>query len=234
MPGETWAVVVAAGAGDRLAADRPKAFVRLGGRTMLAWSLAMLDDHDLIDGIIMVIPEEYEERASLLADDLCATKIAAAVPGGGTRPESVAAGVACVPDGAEFVLVHDAARPLTPPEVVDRVVAALRDGAQGVVPALAMADTVKRVGPDGNVAETLERGALRAVQTPQGFPAAVLREALAGHTADATDCASMVEALGRTVVCVDGDERAFKVTTPADLARAEQLAGAGDDDSSVS
>ena len=170
MPGETWAVVVAAGAGDRLAADRPKAFVRLGGRTMLAWSLAMLDDHDLIDGIVMVVPEEYEERASLLADDLCATKIAAAVPGGATRPESVAAGVACVPDGAEFVLVHDAARPLTPPEVVDRVVAALRAGAEGVVPALAVADTVKRVGPDGSVAETLERGALRAVQTPQGFP----------------------------------------------------------------
>ena len=198
MPGEIWAVVVAAGAGDRLAADRPKAFVRLGGRTMLAWSLAMLDDHDLIDGIVMVVPEEYEERASLLADDLCATKIAAAVPGGATRPESVAAGVACVPDGAEFVLVHDAARPLTPPEVVDRVVAALRGGADGVVPALAMADTVKRVGPDGSVAETLERGALRAVQTPQGFPAPILREALAAHTRDATDCASMVEALGRS------------------------------------
>ena len=181
MPGETWAVVVAAGAGDRLAADRPKAFVRLGGRTMLAWSLAMLDDHDLIDGIVMVVPEEYEERASLLADDLCATKIAAAVPGGATRPESVAAGVACVPDGAAFVLVHDAARPLTPAEVVDRVVAALRAGADGVVPALAVADTVKRVGPDGSVAETLERGALRAVQTPQGFPVAVLREALAAH-----------------------------------------------------
>ena len=104
------------------------------------------------------------------------------MPGGATRPESVAAGVACVPDGAEFVLVHDAARPLTPPEVVDRVVAALRGGAEGVVPALAVADTVKRVGPDGSVAETLERGALRAVQTPQGFPAAVLREALAAHT----------------------------------------------------
>ena len=93
------------------------------------------------------------------------------------------------------------------------------------MPALALADTVKRVGPDGSVAETLERSALRAVQTPQGFPAAVLREALAAHTADATDCASMVEALGRSVVCVDGDERAFKVTTAADLARAEQLAG---------
>jgi 2-C-methyl-D-erythritol 4-phosphate cytidylyltransferase len=224
MPaGETWAVVVAAGSGERLAADRPKAFVRLGGRTMLAWSLAMLDDHDLIDGIVMVVPEEYEERASLLADDLCATKIAAAVPGGATRPASVAAGLSCVPESAAFVLVHDAARPLTPPVVVDRVVAALQAGAEGVVPALALADTVKRVSPDGSVAETLERSALRAVQTPQGFALAVLRSALAEHAGDATDCASMVEQLGRTVVCVDGDERAFKVTTPADLARAEQL-----------
>jgi 2-C-methyl-D-erythritol 4-phosphate cytidylyltransferase len=173
----------------------------------------------------MVVPEEYEERASLLADDLCATKIAAAVPGGATRPASVAAGLACVPDSAEFVLVHDAARPLAPPEVVDRVVAALRAGAEGAVPALPMADTVKRVGADGSVAETLDRGALRAVQTPQGFPARVLRDALAAHAGDATDCASMVEQMGRPVVCVEGDERAFKVTTPADLARAGQLAG---------
>jgi 2-C-methyl-D-erythritol 4-phosphate cytidylyltransferase len=230
VPGETWAVVVAAGAGDRLAADRPKAFVRLGGRTMLAWSLAMLDDHDLVDGIVMVVPEDYEERASLLADDLCATKIAAAVPGGATRAESVAAGVACVPEAAELVLVHDAARPLTPPEVVDRVIAALRSGAEAVVPALAVADTVKRVGPDGSVAETLERAALRAVQTPQGFQAAVLRDALAARAGDATDCASLVEALGKPVICVEGDERAFKVTTPADLARAEQLAGEDEQD----
>jgi 2-C-methyl-D-erythritol 4-phosphate cytidylyltransferase len=193
---------------------------------MLAWSLAMLDDHELIDGIVMVVPEEYEERASLLADDLCATKIAAAVPGGATRPESVAAGLACVPEGAAFVLVHDAARPLAPPEVVDRVVAALRAGAEGAVPALPLADTVKRVGPDGSVAETLDRAALRAVQTPQGFPVSVLREALAEPADEAaTDCASMVERLGRPVVCVEGDERAFKVTTPADLARAERLAG---------
>jgi 2-C-methyl-D-erythritol 4-phosphate cytidylyltransferase len=223
-----WAVVVAAGAGDRLAADRPKAFVRLGGRTMLAWSLAMLDDHDLIDGIVMVVPEEYEERASLLADDLCAMKIAAAVPGGATRPASVAAGVACVPEDAAFVLVHDAARPLTPPVVVDRVVAALRAGAEGAVPALPLADTVKRVGADGSVAETLDRGLLRAIQTPQGFPAGVLREALAAVTDDVTDCASMVERLGRSVVCVEGDERAFKVTTPSDLVRAAQLAAEDD------
>jgi 2-C-methyl-D-erythritol 4-phosphate cytidylyltransferase len=112
---------------------------------------------------------------------------------------------------------------------VDRVVAALRAGADGAVPALPVADTVKRVGPDGSVAETLERGSLRAVQTPQGFPVAVLREALAAHGGDATDCASMVEALGRPVVCVEGDERAFKITTPADLARAVQMAGEDDD-----
>jgi 2-C-methyl-D-erythritol 4-phosphate cytidylyltransferase len=108
-------------------------------------------------------------------------------------------------------------------------VAALRSGAEGAVPALAMADTVKRVRPDGAVSETLERSALRAVQTPQGFPAAILRDALAAHTRDPTDCASMVEALGRIVVCVEGDERAFKVTTRGDLARAQQLAGANHD-----
>jgi 2-C-methyl-D-erythritol 4-phosphate cytidylyltransferase len=229
-PGETWVIVVAAGAGERLAADRPKAFVRLGGRTMLAWSLSMLDDHELVDGIVMVVPEEYEERASLLADDLCAMKIAAAVPGGATRAASVAAGLACVPESAAYVLVHDAARPLVPPAVVDRIVAALRAGAEGVVPALPMTDTVKRIGPDGSVAETLDRGALRAVQTPQGFPLAVLREALAGDHAGATDCASMVERLGRPVVCVEGDERGFKVTTAADLERALQVAAQDDDD----
>ena len=223
-PGETWAIVVAAGAGERLAADRPKAFVRLGGRTMLAWSLSMLDDHELIDGIVMVVPEEYEERASLLADDLCAMKIAAAVPGGATRAASVAAGLACVPGRAAYVLVHDAARPLRPAEVVDRVVAALQAGAEGVVPALPVADTVKRVGPDGSVAETLDRGALRAVQTPQGFPLAILREALAGDQPAAPPIVRAGRALGRAVVCVEGDERAFKVTTAADLDRAVQLA----------
>ncbi len=100
------------------------------------------------------------------------------------------------PRDAAYVLVHDAARPLVPPEVVDRVVAALRPVPQGVVPALPLADTVKRIGADGSVAETLERAALRAVQTPQGFPAAVLRDALAAHAGDATDCASMVERHG--------------------------------------
>ena len=157
-------------------------------------------------------------------------KIAAAVAGGATRPASVAAGVACVPEDAAFVLVHDAARPLVPPEVVDRVSPRCRPAPRASCRRCSVADTVKRVGPDGSVAETLDRGALRAVQTPQGFRAAVLREALAEHADDATDCASMVERLGRPVICVEGDERAFKVTTPADLARAVQLAGEDEDD----
>jgi len=142
---------------------------------------------------------DFEERASLLADDLCAMKIAAAVPGGATRPASVAAGLACVPESAAYVLVHDAARPLVPPEVVDRVIAALRAGAEGVVPALPLADTVKRVGPDGSVAETLERSALRAVQTPQAFRRDALERALAvpdDVLARATDDAWLVVVRG--------------------------------------
>ena len=122
--------------------------------------------------------------------------------------------------------MHDAARPLAPPEVVDRVVAALRAGAEGAVPALPLADTVKRVGPDGSVAETLDRGALRAVQTPQGFPAArCCARRSPRHTADATDCASMVEALGRTRRLRRGRRARLQGHDAADLARAEQLAG---------
>ena len=219
-----WAVVVAAGAGERLDIDRPKAFVRLGSRTILAASLAMLDEHELIDGIVMVVPAGWEDRASLLADDLCSSKISAAVAGGATRADSVACGLECVPDSATHVLVHDAARALTPAAVVDRVIAALAAGADGAVPALAVIDTVKQVGPDSTVAATLDRAALRAVQTPQGFPLGVLRAAIDRRAEVAsTDCSSLVEHCGGRVVCVEGDERAFKITTRPDLARAEQL-----------
>ena len=196
---------------------------------MLAWSLAMLDDHDLIDGIVMVVPEGYEERASLLADDL-------ARPRSPPRcPEAPRAPTRWQPGWRASRRARTSCSCTTPPGRWCRPRSsiasspALRAGAEGAVPALPLADTVKRVGPDGSVAETLDRGALRAVQTPQGFPLAVLREALDERAGDATDCASMVERLGRPVVCVEGDERAFKVTTPADLARAEQLAVADEE-----
>jgi 2-C-methyl-D-erythritol 4-phosphate cytidylyltransferase len=222
-----WAVVVAGGSGERLGADRPKAFAPFGGRTLLSASLQTLDEHPGVDGVICVVPAGWEERTSLLVDDLCADKIAAAVPGGASRAESVRAGLEEVPDAAAFVLVHDAARPLVSIELIDRVLRGLAEGHDGVVPALPLVDTVKRVGPDGAIAETLDRSTLVAVQTPQGFPADVLRRAVAAagdELAGATDCASLVERAGGRVACVEGDPRNLKVTTRDDLRRCEELA----------
>jgi 2-C-methyl-D-erythritol 4-phosphate cytidylyltransferase len=138
------------------------------------------------------------------------------VPGGATRTESVRAGVAEVPDDAAVILVHDAARPLLPEGVVERILAALGEGFDGAVPALPVADTVKRVDRDV-VVETLDRTALVAVQTPQGFVSTVLRSALV--SGEGSDCASLVEAHGGRVKVVPGDERLLKVTTRDDLDR---------------
>ena len=224
---ETWAIVVAAGSGERLGADRPKAFVKFGERTLVAASLETFESHDGIDGIIVAVPEGFETEMSLIADDLGAGKIAAAVAGGASRAESVANALACLPESAHFVLVHDAARPLAGEDLIDRVMAGLAEGADGVVPALPVTDTVKRLGADGTVAETFDRSTLRAVQTPQGFPVERLRSAIerAGvGLAAATDCASLVETAGGRVICVEGDPRNLKVTTAEDLQRALELA----------
>jgi 2-C-methyl-D-erythritol 4-phosphate cytidylyltransferase len=219
-PGETWAIIVGAGAGDRLGADRPKAFVRFRGRTLLAASVAAFDDHEGIDGIVCVVPAGYEERASLVVDDLLADKVSSAVAGGLTRARSVAEGLTAVPQSARFVLVHDAARPLVSSAVIDRVLAGLATGADAVIPGVPLADTVKRV-EGGVVVETLRRDELVAVQTPQGFARVVLAEALAAEFDGATDCASLVERTGRAVTVVDGDPVNYKITTLEDLARAE-------------
>jgi 2-C-methyl-D-erythritol 4-phosphate cytidylyltransferase len=211
----TWAVLVAAGRGDRLGAERPKAFVRLGDLPLLAESLRRLDRCDRIDGVVLVVPPEWEQPAILLAEELGASKVAACVPGGETRSESVRLGVAEVPEEATVIVVHDAARPVLPDDVIPRLLEALALGFDGAVPGLPVADTVKRVR-DGAVAETLVRDELIAVQTPQAFVASVLRAAVGG---DATDCASLVEAAGGRVAVVPGDERLLKVTTSADLER---------------
>jgi len=217
----SWAVLVAAGEGARLGADRPKAFVGLGDEVMLAHSLRMLDDHPALDGIVVVVPEGWEEPATLLADDLAATKVSAAVTGGPSRAESVAAGLAAVPAEADLILVHDAARPFAAPELVSRVLEALGE-ADGAVPGTPVTDTVKRV-EGGRIVETLDRSALVAVQTPQGFRADALRRAFAqagDGLAAATDCAALVEATGGSITVVPGDAANLKVTTPADLAEA--------------
>jgi 2-C-methyl-D-erythritol 4-phosphate cytidylyltransferase len=213
----TWAVLVAAGRGERLGEDRPKAFVRLGDLPLLAEPLRRLDDCEWVDHLVVVAPAEWEEPAILLAEELGASKAGACVAGGETRTESVRLGVAEVPDDAAVILVHDAARPLVPAGLVERLLEALGAGFDGAVPALPLADTVKRVR-DGVVAETLDRDGLVAVQTPQAFVAPVLRRALEGG-GDATDCAALVEAAGGRVTTVEGDERLLKVTTQADLER---------------
>jgi 2-C-methyl-D-erythritol 4-phosphate cytidylyltransferase len=218
--GETWAILVGAGAGDRLGADRPKAFVRFRGRTLLAASLAVFDDHPGIHGIVCVVPAGYEDRATLVVDDLLADKVSAAVAGGATRARSVSQGMVAVPASAAFVLVHDAARPLVTSGVIDRVLAGLAAGADAVIPGVPMVDTVKRVA-GGRVVETLRRDELVSVQTPQGFPRAVLAEALEAEFEGATDCASLAEQIGRVVTVVAGDPGNYKITSPDDLARAD-------------
>jgi 2-C-methyl-D-erythritol 4-phosphate cytidylyltransferase len=211
-----WAVLVAAGRGERLGEDRPKAFVRLGGLPLLAEPLRRLDGSEWIDAVVVVVPPEWEEPAILLAEEIGASKVAACVTGAKTRTGSVRAGVAEVPEDAAVVLVHDAARPVLSDDVVGRVVTALGGGFDGAVPGLPVSDTVKRV--DGDVVvETLVRDHLVAVQTPQAFVAPVLRAALAGG--DGPDCASLVERHGGRVRVVAGDERLLKVTTRADLER---------------
>ena len=219
-----WAVLVAAGRGERLGSDRPKAFAKLGDRPLLAESLERLDSSGWIDAIVIVAPPGWEEPSILVAEEVAASKVASCVAGGETRAESVRAGVAEVAEDATVVLVHDAARPALAEEVLERVLTALNEGWEGVVPALPVADTIKRVR-SGQVVETLPRDELVAVQTPQAFLAPVLREALAGDLAGATDCAALVEARGGRVATVPGDPRLLKVTDADDLALVEALLG---------
>jgi 2-C-methyl-D-erythritol 4-phosphate cytidylyltransferase len=211
-----WALLVAAGSGERLGGERPKAFVGLGELPLLAEPLRRLDESGWVDAIVVAVPRDWEEPAILLAEELAATKVVAVVPGGATRAESVRAALAEVPADALVVLVHDAARPMLGEDVLERVLAPLSEGWDGVVPAVPIADTVKTVEGDA-VTGTLPRAGLVAGQTPQAFVADKLRAAYEGDVAGATDCASLVEAQGGRVKWVEGDPRLLKVTTKADL-----------------
>ena len=219
-----WAVLVAAGSGERFGGKRPKAFANLAGRPLVAESIERLDASPWIEALVVVAPVDWEEPTILLAEELGAGSVRAVVTGGTTRTDSVRAGLAEVPEDTIVVLVHDAARPLLPEDVVERVVGGLADGWDAAVPALPLADTVKR-GKGEAVAETVDRSGLHLVQTPQAFLAGSLRRALGGG-GDATDCAGLVEAAGGRVRLVEGDRRLLKVTTPADLAFVETLLGA--------
>ncbi|AWT56894.1 2-C-methyl-D-erythritol 4-phosphate cytidylyltransferase [Mycolicibacterium smegmatis] len=219
----TVAVVPAAGSGERLRAGRPKAFVTLGGTPLLEHALSGLRASGVIDRIVVAVPPALTDESKLVFGG----EDSVIVSGGADRTESVALALEAAGD-AEFVLVHDAARALTPPALIARVVAALKEGHSAVVPGIAPADTIKAVDANGAVLGTPERAGLRAVQTPQGFHADVLRRAYARAAAGGvTDDASLVEQLGTPVQIVDGDPLAFKITTPLDLVLAEAVLARG-------
>jgi 2-C-methyl-D-erythritol 4-phosphate cytidylyltransferase len=211
-------VVPAAGAGTRLGPGAPKALRLLAGEPLLLHAVRRLRACPEVGPVVVAVPAGAEGEVTAMLAGLGATVVA----GGAERQDSVAAGLAGLPDGVDLVLVHDAARALVPTAVVSAVVRALRDGAEAVVPVLPVADTVKRVDADGVVVATVPRGDLRVVQTPQGFRRAVLERAHSS-SGPVTDDASMVEALGVAVRTVPGDPEAFKVTTAFDLQVAEAV-----------
>ncbi|MCW2540303.1 MAG: ispD [Frankiales bacterium] len=218
------AIIVAAGSGERLGAGRSKALVDLHGRPIVDWSLSTFADHPGVEVIVVVAPSDA-------VDELTAGAAGRAlvVPGGATRQDSVQAGLSALPAQVSHVLVHDAARPLVPPEVISSVIAALHAGLDAVIPVLPVIDTIKRVDANGVVQATVDRASLRTVQTPQGFRRDVLVAAhRCGHERERstiTDDAGLVEAIGRVVQTVPGSELAFKITTPHDLQLAYRLAG---------
>lgn len=211
--GQVWAIVVAGGSGSRFGDSVPKQFLELGGLRVIDWALAAAGA--VCDGVVAVLPAARLDATMPVG--------VVTVAGGPTRSASVRAGLSAVPEDADVIVVHDAARPLADPALFERVVAAVHAGADGAVPGVPVPDTIKRVDPaGGEVLETLDRPTLRAVQTPQAFRAAVLRRAHAGR-GDATDDAALVEAVGGRVVVVAGDPANLKVTGPDDLVRAEAL-----------
>jgi 2-C-methyl-D-erythritol 4-phosphate cytidylyltransferase len=216
-----WAILVAAGRGERLGLDRPKAFANLGDEPLLAEPLRRLDACPWVDAIVVVAPPGWEEPAILLAEEEGCGKVRACVAGGQERSDSVRAGLGEVADDALVILVHDAARPLLTDDIVERVIAPLSEGWDGAVPGLPVGDTLKRVGADGGVEETVSREGLWAVQTPQAFAADPFRRAFSPSNTvlQATDCAGHVEAAGGRIKVVEGDPRLLKVTTVADLDR---------------
>ena len=217
------AVVPAAGRGERLGAGTAKALHVLGTEPMLAHAVRALAAAAVGVVVVAAPPGQADEVRRVLADALAGAELAV-VEGGDTRSASVRRALAALPGSVQVVLVHDAARPLAPVSLVEAVVAAVRAGADAVVPGVGVHDTIKLVDDGGGVVATVDRTALRAIQTPQGFRREVLEAAyLAPDGGEATDDAGHVERQGGRVVVVPGAAEAFKVTRPLDLLLAEAV-----------
>ncbi|MDA3023008.1 MAG: 2-C-methyl-D-erythritol 4-phosphate cytidylyltransferase [Actinomycetota bacterium] len=224
--GRTAALVPAAGRGERLGPGTPKALRQLAGVPMFVHAVNALTESRAVDLVIVAVPPASVDEVSALLVQQQFSADVSVVAGGDTRPESVARALIGLPADVDVVLVHDAARPLVPPELVSAVVAAVRQGHLAVVPGVAMVDTVKEVDAQSDVTSTPSRATLRAIQTPQGFTREVLQAAHAALDADETeitDDAGMVERMGVVVHVIPGHEEAFKVTRPIDLILAEAI-----------
>lgn len=222
------ALVAAAGQGTRLGAALPKAFVELAGKTLVERSVRAMLDSGVVDDVAIVVSPSMEGHARAIFEKAELAESVRFVHGSVERADSVWEGLKSIPNDEGIVLVHDAARALTPPDMIARVVGAVQAGAPGVIPVLPVADTIKRV--DGiQVIDTPDRSTLRAVQTPQAFDLATLRAANEKYFASstrsfvATDDASLMEWFGQPVTTVEGDGMAFKITTPIDLTLANAI-----------
>jgi 2-C-methyl-D-erythritol 4-phosphate cytidylyltransferase/2-C-methyl-D-erythritol 2,4-cyclodiphosphate synthase len=217
-------VLVAAGRGDRLGAGIPKALVQFSGRTILEHALERALKADSLKQVVIAAPASHlAEVQALVAFDSRVSVVA----GGETRQQSIANALAQVSD-CELVLVHDAARALTPTSVFDRVAEHVRATGRGTIPVLEVVDTIKRIDGD-RVLETVDRNKLRRAQTPQGFRTSSLKAAYASAEADYTDDAALVQAAGGVIDFVHGDAQGFKITTPDDLHEVDVRTGIGTD-----
>lgn len=223
------ALIAAAGQGTRLGAEVPKAYVELRGRTLLERSVRALLASGVVDEVIVLVSPDMEPEAARIIGRIDTTNAAPIrlVHGGSERADSVWAGLQAIPDDDAVVLIHDAARALTPPAMVRDVAKRVLEGAPAAVPVVPVADTIKEVAADA-VVSTPDRSRLRAVQTPQAFRLPALRQANLDYWAEqpeftATDDASLMEWHGEHVATVPGDTLAFKITTPIDLTLAHAL-----------
>ncbi len=210
-------IVVAAGRGERLKASAPKAFVEVNGHTILEHSLAPISALSDLAQVVIAAPSTHLAEATEIANAVLTTDATLdVVVGGETRQQSIANALAVVGDDVEIVLVHDAARAFASSALFERVANAVRSTSASVIPALEIADTIKRVSGD-QVQETIDRSSLRSAQTPQGFMAADLKRAYANASDDFTDDAALMQSQGKKVSFVAGEVEAAKITTPEDL-----------------
>jgi 2-C-methyl-D-erythritol 4-phosphate cytidylyltransferase len=227
--GDVAVLVPAAGAGTRLGPGAPKALRDLAGVPLLVHAVRGLVEAPSVGCVVVAAPPGgLDAVGELLRAEVPPPVALVVVEGGATRQESVALALVATPAAYSIILVHDAARALTPPDQIERVAAAVRSGQSAVIPVLPVADTIKQVDADDVIVATVDRGSLRAVQTPQGFQRVVLaaaHEAAAHHPADnhRTDDAGLVEQMGVRVHTVAGSDRALKITRPVDLVIAEAL-----------